>query len=188
MWGIHSLDIAQWANGTDHTGPVEIQGAGVFPNDGLTDCAISYEVEHKYANGVKLIQADYGATVKHASDIPGYRWGGILFRGTEGWVFVGRGYMDTRPKSLLRSAIGPDEVHLYRSNDHKGNFLDCIKTRRPTICPVDIAVRSDTIWHQAEIAIRLRRKLRWDPDKERFTNDHEANRMLGRAMRSPWHL
>jgi predicted dehydrogenase len=188
MWGIHSVDIAQWANGTDHTGPVEVEGTGVFPKDGMTDCAISYEVEHKYANGVKMIHADHGTSAKHASDIPGYRWGGLLFRGTDGWVFVSRGYINAHPKSLLKSIIGPNEIHLYESNDHKGNFLDCIKTRRQTICPVDIAVRSDTICLQANIAMWLKRKLRWDPERERFTNDDAANRALGRAMRTPWHL
>jgi len=185
-WGIHHVDIAQWGNDADDTGPVEIQGTGEFPRDGLADCATRWDVEQKYANGVTLIYMD-AYTARSRS--PQFRAGhGVLFVGTDGWVFVSRGRLETHPKSLLRSVIGPDEIRLPRSGDHHRNFLDCIRSRERTICPVDSAVRSDTICHQADIAIRLARKLRWDPVKEQFINDDEANHYLTRPMRSPWRL
>jgi hypothetical protein len=84
--------------------------------------------------------------------------------------------------------IRQDEIHLIESKGHQRNFLDAVKTRGPTISPIDVAVRTDTICHLTDICTRLRRKLRWDPQKEDFVNDPEASRMLCRPMRSPWHL
>jgi predicted dehydrogenase len=187
-WGIHHIDIAQWGIGTDHTGPVEIEGTGVFPEDGLTDTAIEWEIEHKYANGVKMIHMNTAKALRRAPQFSLHKGVGILFLGSEGWIFVCRNLIEAQPKSLLISTIGPDEIHLPRSTNHRRNFLDCVKTRQKTICPIETAVRSDTICHQDDIAIRLGRKLRWDPEKEEFINDQKANRMLTRPMRSPWHL
>jgi predicted dehydrogenase len=187
-WGIHHIDIAQWGIGTDHTGPVEIEGTGVFPGDGLTDTAIEWEIEHKYANGIKMIHMNTAIALKRAPQFSLHKGVGILFLGSEGWIFVCRNLIEAQPKSLLTSTIGPDEVHLPRSTNHRRNFLDCVKTRQKTICPIEIAVRSDTICHLDDIAIRLGRKLRWNPEKEEFINDKQANRRLTRPMRSPWHL
>jgi len=187
-WGIHHVDIAQWGNDTDDTTPIEVEGTGVIPGDGLCDTAVEWEVEHRYANGVKLIHMDIKTALKRAPQFLA-DWGcGILFLGSEGWVFVSRGIIDASPKSLLKSAVGPDEIHLPRTKDHMRNFLNCVRTRQQTICPIDVAVHSDTICHQGNIALRLGRKLRWDPLKECFINDDQANRMLSRPMRSPWHL
>ena len=177
-WGIHHLDIAQWGNGTEYTGPVEVEGAGVFPRDGLANCLLTWDVRMKYANGVTMHYADIAKTEQ-----------GIRFKGTDGWVFVRRGnYIEADPKSLLKSVISPNEIHLTKSKGHHRNFLDAVKTRGKTICPIEQAVRSDTLCHLNDIVTRLGRKLRWDPEKEEFVNDSEANRMLNRAMRSPWHL
>jgi len=187
-WGIHHVDIAQWGNGTDHTGPIEIEGTGVLPEDGLTDTAVAWEIEHKYANGVKMIHMNTATALKRAPQFSLHRGVGILFLGSDGWVFVCRDLIEAHPKLLLTSTIGPDEIRLPRSNNHRRNFIDCVKTRQKTICPIETAVRSDTICHLDDIAIRLGRKLRWDPEREEFINDEEANRMLTRPMRSPWHL
>jgi hypothetical protein len=84
--------------------------------------------------------------------------------------------------------IGPDEVHLYQSNDHHRNFLDCIKSRGLTAAPAEIGHRSVSICHLGNIAMQLGAKLNWDPVAERFTNSNEANQMLARPMRGPWHL
>jgi predicted dehydrogenase len=177
-WGIHHLDIAQWGNGTELTGPVEIEGSGVFPQEGTTNCLLTWDVRMKYANGVTMHFAD-NAKIEQ----------GIKFEGTDGWVFVRRGnYIDANPKSLLKSRIGPNEIHLTRSSGPHRNFLDAVKTRGKTITPIEEAVRSDTLTHLNDIVTRLGRKLRWDPEKEEFVNNSEANRMLKRAMRSPWHL
>ena len=117
-----------------------------------------------------------------------YQGCGILLIGTEGWVIVSRGGIDASPKSLLTEPIGPNELHLPVSNNHKRNFLDCVRSRQQTICPIETAVRTDTVCHLDDIAIRLGRKLKWDPIKEEFLNDDQANRMLTRPLRTPWHL
>jgi predicted dehydrogenase len=176
-WGIHHVDIAQWGNGTDLTGPVEAEGTGVFPRDGFCDCAIQWNVLMRYANGVVLDYSDEGRN-RH----------GIRFEGTEGWVHVARGFIDAEPKMLLDTRFEPNEVHLYESANHVGNFLDCVKSRAETVCPIDVTIRSDMICHLSDIAMRLGRKLRWNPDKERFVGDAEADRMLSRAMRAPWQV
>ncbi|MHC4351742.1 MAG: Gfo/Idh/MocA family protein [Planctomycetota bacterium] len=187
-WGIHHVDIAQWGNGTDDTGPVEIEGTGKIPTDGLADTPIEWEVEHTYANGVKMIHASTRIAARRARQFAVRKGPGILFIGSEGWVLVGRGYLAAEPKSLLTATIGPNEIRLPRSNNHRRNFIECVKSRRQTICPVETAVRSDTICHMDDIAIRLGRRLKWDPKAEEFLNDEKANRLLTRPMRSPWCL
>jgi len=176
-WGAHHNDIAQWGMGTEYTGPVEIEGQADYPKDGLWDVHGAFNIEYTYANGVKLICAD---NVKNKQ--------GVLFEGTEGWVYVMRGKIDAQPKSLLTSKIGADEIQLYKSNNHKGNLLDCIKSRAETIAPAEVAHRSCTVCLLGEIAMRLGRKLKWNPDTEQFVNDDVANKMLWRPMRSPWQL
>ncbi|MHC4557308.1 MAG: Gfo/Idh/MocA family protein [Planctomycetota bacterium] len=176
-WGSHHNDIAQWGMGTEYTGPVEIEGKAEYPKDGLWDVHGPFRIEYTYANGVKVICADNKINKQ-----------GILFEGTEGWVYVKRGQIDAQPKSLLTSTIGPDEIHLYKSNSHKANFIECIKSRAETAAPVEVGHRSCSVCLLGEIAMRLGRKLKWDPEREKFTNDEQANRMLWRPMRSPWHL
>jgi len=103
-------------------------------------------------------------------------------------VFVDRGKIDASPKSLLQSVIGANEVQLYRSAHHKQNFLDCVRTRKEPIAPVEVAHRSCSVCILGYIAMKLGRKLKWDPGRERFVGDEEANRMLGRAYRGAWRL
>ncbi|HEO70578.1 MAG TPA: Gfo/Idh/MocA family oxidoreductase, partial [Candidatus Hydrogenedentes bacterium] len=174
---IHFGDIAQWGNGTELSGPIEIEGWGVFPRDGLCDCAIAYNVRHSYANGV---------TMHFSDDVENPQ--GVRFEGTEGWVFVDLGFVDAEPKSLLHTLFEPGEERLPVSTNHVQNLLDCVRTRAQPICPIEQAVRSDTICHLSDIAMRLGSRLEWDPEHERFVNDETANRMLTRAMRSPWRL
>jgi predicted dehydrogenase len=186
-WGIHDVDIAQWALDADHTGPVAVEGWGTFPRDGLYDTATAWEVEHTYANGVKLIHMDMPTALRRAWQFK-MHWMSMLFVGNEGWVFVNRAGIDAHPPSLLKLRIGPNEVQLPESRDHRRNFLKAVKTRQQPISPIEAAVRSDTVCHQADISMRLKRKLRWDPVQEIFPDDLQANRMLSRPMRSPWHL
>jgi predicted dehydrogenase len=186
-WGIHDVDIAQWANDADSTGPLEAEGRATFPREGLYDTPTAWEIEHKYANGVRLIHMDLRTARKRAEQ---FQQGGMasVFLGTEGWIYVSRNGMRTYPESLMRTAISPNEIRLPRSNDHKRNFFDAIRGRGRPVSPIEAAVRSETVCQQADIAIRLGRKLRWDPAKERFIDDDAANRMLARPMRSPWRL
>jgi hypothetical protein len=162
---------------TEHTSPIEIQGHGVFPQgkDGLFNTVEEYEFECKYAEGFTMM-------------VSGQYPNGVRFEGTDGWVFVTRGRIEAYPTSLLDTVIRPGEIHLYKSDDHKQNFLDCVKTRGKTVAPVDVAHRSIMVGHLGVIAITLGRKVSWDPERERFINDDEANRMLSRPMRGTWHL
>ena len=176
-WGAHLLDGAQWGNNTEHTGPVEVEGKGVFCTGGLYDTAKEYRIEYKYANGVKLIVTSGTPSLK--------------FEGSEGWI-GNRGWrapLQAEPKSVLDSVIGPNEIHLYTcKGGEQRNFLDCVKSRKDCYFPPEIGQRCFTIAHIGNISMLLGRKLRWDPDKEQFVNDEQANRMLSRPMRSPWHL
>jgi predicted dehydrogenase len=176
-WGAHLLDGAQWGNNSEHTGPVEVEGKGLFCQEGLYDTAKEYRIEYKYADGVRMIVT---------SGTPSLR-----FEGTEGWV-GNRGWrapLQAEPKSILDSVIGPDEIHLFTCpQGEQRNFLDCVKSRKPCYFPPEIGQRCFTIAHIGNISMLLGRRLRWDPAKERFVNDDEANRMLSRSMRSPWHL
>jgi myo-inositol 2-dehydrogenase/D-chiro-inositol 1-dehydrogenase len=176
-WGAHHNDIAQWGMGTEYTGPVEIEGQTEYPKDGLWDVHGDFTIEYTYANGVKVICTDNKRNKQ-----------GVVFEGTEGWVYVRRGFIDAEPKSLLTSTIGPDEIHLYESNDHKANWLECIKSRAETIAPAEIGHRSCTVCLLGDIAMRLGRKLKWNPDAEQFIGDEQANKMLWRPMRSLWTL
>ena len=171
-WGTHDIDQAQWGMDTEATGPVTLEGRGEFPADGLWDVHGKFRVDCTYSNGLKL-------AVRHGSS-------DVLFEGTDGWVRVNRSRIDAGPKSLLRETIGPTEMHLYVSNNHKANFLECIRTRQPCVAPAETGHRSATICHLCNIALKTQRPLRWDPAAERFVGDDEANRYLARPMRGPW--
>jgi predicted dehydrogenase len=176
-WGSHHNDIAQWGMGTEYTGPVEIEGEGVFPTDGLWDVHGKFSITYKYANGVVVTCADTDRNKE-----------GILFEGTEGWVYVTRGHIDANPKSLLTSTIKPDEIHLYKSTDHKANFYECIKSRKETVAPAEVAHRSCSVCLLGDIAMQTGRKLKWNPKTEQFVNDDDANKLLSKPMRSPWRV
>jgi predicted dehydrogenase len=184
-WGIHHLDIAQWGHGTEATGPVEVEGTGVFPADGLADCALSWQVENRFADGVTLVHLDDETSKIHPLQKNGHGHG-ILFLGTEGWVHVDRSGIDAEPKSLLQLELNANDTRLFRSDNHHGNFIDAVQGRSRPAAPIDESVRSDTLAWLDQIAIRLRRKLRWDPAREDFVDDAEASAMLDRPMRAPY--
>ena len=190
-FGAHSIDVAQWGMGTDRTGPIQLEDLGSEwpPAGGLYNTATKTSFRARYANGVELLCR---------TDTPGF---GTRFEGTEGWVEYGYKGVQTFPESLRTSKIGPDEIHLPVSNpsrteessknhipDHVRNFLDAVKTRQDPIEPVEVGHRTATLCHLGNIAMRLKRKLRWDPAQEQFPNDAEANTMLSRPMRKPWEL
>lgn len=197
-WGAHHIDTAQWGMGSDGSGPVTIDSRAEFIPDGLYDVPKSFRFTCEYSSGVKMTVAD-GSVFKL----------GIKFIGSDGWVFItrgqGEGDISAEPESILSSVIGPDDVRLYRhrptrsrinwnhENDnntimHYINFIDCIRSRKETAAPVETGHRSVSICHLAHISMELGRPVRWDPDRERFVGDPEADRMLMRPMRSPWHL
>ncbi|MBL7140713.1 MAG: Gfo/Idh/MocA family oxidoreductase [Planctomycetes bacterium] len=168
--GAHWTDLAQWALGMDGSGPVEVEGTAVWPDTGLFTVPKEVNMTATYANGARL----------HLTNDAGVP----RFYGTDGWVDI-----DSRadPPGILDSVIRPDEVRLYRSEgSHMDNFLECVRTRREPAAPVEVGHRAATVCHLCVIAMRLGRKVRWDPAAERFIDDPEADRLMDRAMRSPW--
>jgi predicted dehydrogenase len=188
-WGIHPVDIAIWGGGQKTDCPVEVEGAGVWPSpDGVCDTAMNWNVTLKY---------DSGVTMNFTGDPPRQEWRnrykrttshGTAFEGDKGWVHVDRSGINAHPESLLQEQFGQDEIRLPVSSHHQKNLIDCIKSRGKPVSPIEDAVRGDIVCLISDIAIRLRRKLKWDPVKELFVNDEQANRMLKRSMRSPWRL
>ncbi len=176
-WAGHHIDIAHWGMGTELSAPTEIEGSGSWPlaKDGLFDTVEKYTFTGTYREGFTMI-------------VSGLLPGGTRFEGDQGWVHVNRGMIDAEPKSLLNEVIGPEEIHLYESANHIGNFLDCVKTRATTITPAEVAHHSVMVAHLGLIAMKLERPLRFNPKLERFTNDTDADRMLSRPMRDPWNL
>jgi len=193
-WGAHHFDIAQWGLGMDGTGPVEIA-----PPDGKDYKVLTY----KYANGITMTRDDrvrgadgtglpftgeaYPLWLEYVKTSRG-RVNGVLFEGTTGKVEVNRGYLKTWPDALKDQKIGADQVHLYDSRNHYTDWLEAIRKRSDPICKIEIGASSVTVCHLGNIAYTLKRPLKWDPKRQVFLGDDEANRMLWRPTRSPWHI
>ena len=188
-WGIHDIDIAQWVADADHTGPVEVEAQNATWYTDIRDAPHNYTVEHRYANGIRLIHMDMVTARKRAPEFNALSSNGatVIF-GSEGWIYVSRDGIVTHPESLASEKIGPNQIQVIRSSDHRRNLLDAIRSGRKTICNVEVAVRDQTVVQQEYIALSLGRKLRWDPVAEHFIDDPEADKWLSRPMRSPWQL
>jgi predicted dehydrogenase len=186
LWGIHDLDTAQWVNEADGTTPISAEGAGLFHSD-IRDTAFIYDIEYKYANGVICEYMDM-STAKQKYEQ--FRQGAmaVCLVGSKGWIYVAREGMWTNPPELMRSFIGPNERHVIKSNDHKQNFFNAIRTGDRTIATVENAAHDEMMCQMGDIAMRLKRKVRFDPVKEAFIDDPEANRRAFRSMRSPWRI
>ena len=182
-WAAHHCDIANWGMGTEYTGPIEIEGRGEYPRDGLWNAATHYKFECVYPPGASPVSPD-GFTMMVSNAFPM----GARFEGTDGWIHVSRSGLTTEPASLKGSVLGINEIHLPESPGHHRNFLDCVRSRARTITPIEPAHYAITIAHLGNIAMQLERKVKWDPQVERFVNDPEADRKRSRAMRGPWHL
>lgn len=163
-WGAHMFDIAQWALGMDESGPVE-----VMPPDGEEYPVLTY----KYANGIPMIREDFG--IGNA----------VRFIGTEGTIDVSRSVLEV-PQNLENQEIGNNEIRLYDSEHHYLDWLEAIKNRTKPICDVETGHRTATVCTIGNIAYKLGRPLRWNPDNEQFENDEEANSMLHRTYRGEW--
>ena len=176
-WGTHLFDTAQWANNTEHSGPVEIEGTGNYWAGGLFDTVKDYDITFRYANDVVM-------TCKPGTP-------SIKFIGTEGWVGNAgwRAPLQASSPEILNSKIGDRETHLYTNpNGEHDDFLKCVRSRKDPYFPVEIGHRVSTVCHLANIAIKRGRKLKWSPRREKFLGDEEANRMLDRPRRDPWQL
>jgi predicted dehydrogenase len=179
-WAGHHIDIAHWGLGLERTGPVEIEGTGVYPREGIFDVPVEYSIHAKYATGVEMLYAN-ARKVPHGM--------GVCWYGDKGWIHVDRGnrLFASDPK-ILEEKIGDNEIKLYRSLDHTQNLLDCIKTREETITPCQVAHRSISAALLGEISMMTGRKIKWNPDTEEIIGDPMASRMLRRPFRSPWKL
>ena len=173
-WGAHMIDNAQWMNGTEKTGPVEVSGTGSSPATGIYNAFDKFKLTYTYANGVILdVHSDFVE---------------IFCEGSEGWIMVKdwRGKLEASSQEILDSVIGEKELHLYTDESEHFNFLSCIRSRKATYHPVEDLHRTSTMAHIGNIAMKLKRSLKWDPEKEEFLADPEANTMRSRKEREPW--
>ena len=187
-WGSHHVDIAHWGMGTELTGPIEAEGKAEFPRKGLWNVHGPYHIEMKYANGVTMAIDD-----KYTN--------GVRFEGSDGWIFVSRGdarttasdpssafgkALEASDPKILNTPLGAADVRLHRSNDHHLDWLTSIQTRKPAVTTPEEAHRSASACIIGWISMKLGRKLRWDPSKEQFIDDAEANALLSRSERAPY--
>jgi predicted dehydrogenase len=172
-WGAHMFDIAQWGHGSDDSGLVEVEATAEFPHRGLFDVHTTFRAEGRYADGVKLLAA---------SGEPA----GVRFDGDAGWIRVSRGKLEAEPREILNQPIGANEVQLQRSHNHMSNFLQSVRMQQDPICPVEVGHRSNTLCVITHLAMKLGRKLHWDPNAESFVDDPEANALLDYEHRPPW--
>jgi len=178
-WGVHHLDIALWGAPKLEASTLEVEGTADFLAEGDADVSFGWKVNLTTPDGLRLAFFD------DASSPVGH---GVRFEGDKGWVHVTRGGIKAEPASLLEVAIKPGEERLYRSDNHMENFLQCIRSRRDPVAPVEVCHAATTLSLVADIASRTGRTLTWNWSKERFTNDEAANRMLSRTLRQPWHV
>jgi predicted dehydrogenase len=162
--GAHHFDIAQWALDMDASGPVKIEPPGGKEKTGL---------KYTYANGVEMIHGGPS---------------GCTFEGSDGTIYVDRDKLESKPKTILEQPLGEKDVKLYKADDHRKNWLECIASKKPTICPVEVGHRSASVCHLGNLGYQLRRALKWDPVREQFVDDEEANKLVAREMRKPWKL
>jgi predicted dehydrogenase len=176
-WGAHHNDIAQWGLGMDGLGPVSVTATGVTPSDkpNSYNCHPHFAVTYGYGNGTRLITTSDGEN-------------GNRFIGDRGWIFVNRERIEASDPRLLDEPLSSRAHRLYKSDDHMGNFMDCIHSRKRCICDVEVGYRSVSVCHIGVIALRLGIPLYWDPVAQHFVGPRadKGNAMLSREMRSPW--
>jgi myo-inositol 2-dehydrogenase / D-chiro-inositol 1-dehydrogenase len=175
-WGCHQVDTAQWANDTEHSGPIAVEGTCTF-GEGLYDTAYDFNLEYVYRNGVRLLIENTGT--------------GLRFEGDKGWVGNAswRRPAEASSADILDTIVPPGGIHLYTepAREHR-NFLDCVRSRHDPYFPIEKLHRLSSLLHCGNIALKLGRKLSWNPDAEEFSSDEQANRLRSRALREPWHL
>ncbi len=189
-WGQHHFDSAAWGMDTEYTGPVSLEAVAEFPRSGLWNVHGDFMVKAEYGNGI---------TMYTSGGFPN----GIRYEGTEGWIFVSRGNyqatasdpvsqersskaLNASDPDILTSEIKENEIHLYKSDEQHGNWLDCIKSRKEPISPIEIGHRACSVCLLSHIAMKMPGALQWDPVKEKFIGNEAANSMLSRPQRAPY--
>jgi len=187
--GQHYIDVAAWGMNTERTGPVQIEAVGQFPTSGIFDVPKDFMVIAEYANGIRSLLGS-----KYPS--------GVRYEGTEGWIYAGPGSMkvtdsdpdkgpvtkllDASSENILKSVIGENEIHLPVVPSLHGSWVDCVKSRQQTLVPAEVGHRSCSIALLGDLAMQIGRRLKFDPAREQFIGDEEANRMISRPQRKPY--
>jgi len=198
-WGVHPLDIALWGYPEMMKAPFDVEGKAIIPTVGACNTSVAWDVNFQFPDGVQMTyrgnrngydkvipmndlgdwQKKYGKIVDH----------GTAFEGTDGWVLVDRTTIITSPESLVEEKLKASDLRLIESSNHAKNFLESVLSRKPAICPIEEAVQADTLCHLSDIATRLERKLTWNPSRETFVKNDEANKRLKmRSLREPYRL
>ena len=178
-WIGHHCDIAHWGMDCDRSGPLDIEGTGEFPPaDAIWNTCTKYRITANYPNDIVMTIAGGHDDIK----------GGTKWIGTEGWVYVNRGAFDASNVDWFSMPEDKYKVQLYRSENHQRNFLDCVKSRKETITPVETAHHSAIPGHLGLIAMMTGRKLKWDSKKEKIVGDKDATKLMTRPYRSPWKM
>jgi predicted dehydrogenase len=181
-WVGHHCDIAHWGLGFDNSGPSEVEGTGEFPaKDAVWNTATRYRIELKYPQDITMIMGGGQRDIR----------GGTKWIGTDGWVWVDRGGFDGSNAEWRDWKYVPDElckVKLIHSSNHQRNFIECVKSRQPTITPVEAAHHSAVPGHLGLISMLVGRKIKWDVASEKILDDPEASKLLSREYRDPWKL
>lgn len=187
--GQHYIDVAAWGMNTERTGPVQIEAVGEFPRSGLFDVPNDFMVVAEYANGLRAMLSNAYPS-------------GVRYEGDEGWISAGPGQikvtesdpdkgtpsriLDASDKALLDSKIEENEIHLLQTKSLHDNWVDAVKTRTKTLVPIEVAHRSCSVALLGDIAMHIGRRLKYDPAREQFIADDDANSMLSRPQRSPY--
>jgi predicted dehydrogenase len=200
-WGVHHLDIAQWGCPEVGTESFELEGVGAIPTEGMCDTIMTWRTVFRFDGGLTMSftsargpfgwQKGQGLTREAEQALDActpeqYHQQGCRFIGEEGWVHVSRSSISAEPRSLLDVAIPPDRARLAQSGNHHRDFLEAVRSRREPVAPVEAGHRASLLGNIADIAVRLRRKVRWDAAAEQFVGDDQANRLCSRAPREPW--
>ncbi len=185
--GIHELGLAQWGHKSDHTSPIRYKGTGSVPKEGIFRTLERWDVMCEYQDGVKLRYMDLITAKPVALQYlrSWHRNDGMIFHGTEGWIGDAEGFCASNP-ALWKQEFKSSDEQLPVSPEHNRNFIDCVKSRQDPICPVEMAIRCDTICQLANVAAVTGRTIQWDPEQEKIVNDPEAARMLVRPYREKW--
>ena len=178
-WAGHHIDIANWGAELERTGPVEISGVGVYPRDGIYNVPVEYDFLCKYANGIEMRVANSSRLV---------HGGGATWYGEKGWINVDRGRLEASDPKILQEVIGANEIQIYKSENHWQNFIDCVRSRKETIAPIEVAYRAISVALLGEIAMTTGQKIQWDPEKQEIIGNPMASRLLSRPYRQPWSL
>ena len=181
-WAGHHIDIAQWGLGMDRTGPVEVSGMGVYPHEGIYDVPVEYDITCKFANGLTM-------RVANQTRLP--RGAGATWYGEKGWIRVDRGAqrgLQASDPAILAETMGANDTRLYESNNHWNNFLECVRDKKETIAPAEVAHRAISVALLGEVAMQTGEVIKWDPDKEEIIGNERASRLMLRPLRAPWTL